>query len=341
VAKADVESLYPAIMLGQDIAPDSDRLGLYLPMLRELTRRRLDAKRQTRRTSGREQAYWQGLQASFKVLINSFYGYLGYSRATFNDYDAAERVTLQGQAIIKQVVAQLEATGAQVIEVDTDGVYFVPPPAARTPEAEETYIAAISASLPPGINLAHDGHYGGMISLKLKNYILLDEAGAIVLRGSSLRSRSDEPFTRQFVRAAARLFVAESRMAVRDLYLDTAARVQRREIPPADFARVLTITDKTFSSEATRRLASAAAGTAIGDRLAVYQRQDGTLARLEDYAGDEDVTYLLRRLRDMAGRFADLFEDSADFDYHFPPITARTDIEALRASGPVRQLSLF
>ncbi|MCC6628392.1 MAG: DNA polymerase [Chloroflexi bacterium] len=341
VAKADVESLYPSIMLSQGIAPAADRLGLYLPMLRELTRRRLEAKRLTRQTTGGEQAYWQGIQGSFKVLINSFYGYLGYGRAVFNDFDAAERVTLEGQAIIKQVVAALEASGARVIEVDTDGVYFVPPEGTRSDEAIENYIGAISATLAEGINLAYDGAYAGMISLKLKNYILLEPPDTIILRGSSLRSRSEEAFTRRFVRAAALLFIAESRAAVRDLYLDTATRVQQRALPTRDFARVLNVTDKTFTSEATRRLARAAAGMVVGDRIEVYQRQDGTLARIDDYAGDEDVDYLLRRLRDMAGRFADLFDDTADQDYHFPPITARTDIEALRQQGPVRQLSLF
>ena len=275
------------------------------------------------------------------MLINSFYGYLGYGRAIFNDFDAAERVTLQGQAIIKRVVAELEATGAKVIEVDTDGVYFVPPPEASAEEAVEDYIARISATLADGINLAHDGYYAGMISLKLKNYILMEPPETIILRGSSLRSRSEEQFTRRFVREAARLFIAELRAAVRDLYLDTAARVQRRELAPREFSRILNITDKTFTSEATRRLAKAAAGLVVGDRVEVYQRQDGSLARIEERAGDEDIDYLLRRLRDMAGRFVDLFEDAADFDYHFPPVTARTDIEALRQQGPVRQLTLF
>ena len=180
-----------------------------------------------------------------------------------------------------------------------------------------------------------------MISLKLKNYILVDPPDTVILRGSSLRSRSEEPFTRRFVRDAAVLFVAESRSAVRELYLDTAARVQRRNLAPREFSRILNITDKTFTSDATKRLARAAAGAVVGDRIEVYQRQDGSLARVDDYAGDVDVDYLLRRLRDMAGRFTDLFDDAADFDYHFPPVTHRTDIEELRQRGPVRQLTLF
>ena len=131
VVKCDVESLYPSIMLSEGITSSRDTLGAYLPMLAELTRRRLEAKAESRRAiqAGQEaeRAMWEGMQGSFKVLINSFYGYLGYSGGLFNDYDAAERVTLAGQRIVKQVVANLQHHGATPIEVDTDGVYFVPP----------------------------------------------------------------------------------------------------------------------------------------------------------------------------------------------------------------------
>lgn len=341
VAKADVESLYPAIMLTQQIAPASDRLGYFLPLLEELTRQRLDAKRLARQTAGAEQAYWQGIQSSFKVLINSFYGYLGYNRAAFSDFDAAERVTLAGQAIIKQVMAELERTKARVIEVDTDGVYFVPPPFVDDSAAVEAYIGSLAALLPAGINLAFDGYFAGMISLKLKNYILMTPEGSMILRGSSVRSRREELFTRRFVREAARLLITADQAAVRELYLVTADQLQRRALPPSDIVRVENITDKTFSSEATRRLARAAGGASIGDRVAVYQRRDGSLARLEEYVQDEDIDYLLRRLRDMAGRFADLFADAQEFDYCFPPLTARTDLAAVRQAKPMRQLPLF
>src|SRR5581483_9684072 len=45
VVKADVESLYPSLMLTHHIGPASDSLGIFLPGLRDLTLRRLEAKR--------------------------------------------------------------------------------------------------------------------------------------------------------------------------------------------------------------------------------------------------------------------------------------------------------
>lgn len=341
VVKCDVESLYPAIMLTDRIAPYTDVLGVYLDLLEALTARRLQAKRRERQTTGADQARWQGLQASFKVLINSFYGYLGYSRALFSDFDAARRVTLRGQEIIQQVVRALDDAGADTIEIDTDGVYFRPPAHVQGRQAEEAFVTAIGNKLPRGISLAHDGSFQGMISLKQKNYALLTHEGRLILKGSSLRSRRDEPVFRHFLRDAARAFIMESPDAARELYLDVAERIQARQVPVTEIARWETITDKTFSSQANRRLAAVAAGERVGERIAVYQRSDGSLARADAYDGDEDIDYLLRRLRDAAERFRPLFTDDASFAYHFPLLTTQSDISALREAEPVQQLHLF
>jgi DNA polymerase, archaea type len=177
VVKCDVESLYPAIMLSDGIAPSSDRLHVFLPLLQTLTTERLEAKRRAATTTGHERARWEGLQSSLKVLINSFYGYLGYSRGYFNDFDAAERVTIRGHKIIRQVTDSLEEQGALTIEIDTDGVYFEPPAGLASGDDEERLISAISETLDSGINLAHDGRWQAMLSLRLKNYVRRNGSG--------------------------------------------------------------------------------------------------------------------------------------------------------------------
>ena len=341
VVKCDVESLYPAIMLADRIEPASDVLGVFLPLLEVLTNRRLHAKNEARRTSGADQARWTGIQSSFKVLINSFSGYLGYNRALFNDFDAVTRITLRGQELIQFVVRELEARGAEPIEIDTDGVYFKPPAAMDNESTQEEFVALISRRLPAGINLAHDGSYQGMISLRTKNYALLTGDDRMILKGSGLRSRRDERVLRRFLQDAARAFIKQSNEEVRAIYLDTAAMIQRRTLPPEDIARSETITEKTFTSELNRRFAFAAEGERIGERVIVYQRADGELARLEEYAHDEDIGYLLRRLNDMGRRFEPLLHDAHDFDYIFPKLTAQSDIEAVRSAPPVRQMLLF
>src|SRR5437899_746263 len=73
------------------------------------------------------QHHLQALQNTFKILINSFYGYLGFGQGHFADFDAAARVTQIGRDLLKKMIDWLNAHGAKVIEVDTDGIYFVPP----------------------------------------------------------------------------------------------------------------------------------------------------------------------------------------------------------------------
>ena len=55
----------------------------------------------------------------------------------------------------------------------------------------------------------------------------------------------------------------------------------------------------------------------------------------------QTATEIGHRLRDMAERFVELFEDNRDFDYHFPLLTAASDISTVRDARPVKQLGLF
>lgn len=342
VVKCDVESLYPSIMLADRISPANDTLNVFLPMLRTLTDQRLRAKRAEQRSSGIERARWNGIQSSFKVLINSFYGYLGYSRAYFNDYDAARRVTLRGQAIVGQIVKSLEERQALPIEIDTDGVYFQPPNEHSTLDDELALIDGLTETLGEGIRLTHDGRYRGMLSLKLKNYALLEYDGRVILKGSSLRSRREELYLRRFVRdAVSRLLQPEHYGSIRDYYLDVAERVVTGQLDSEELSRWETVTDQTHTSESNRRLANAIGNQRVGERVQVFQRNDGLIAMVSDYAGDEDRAYLLKRLRDMAERFRPLYPTASDFEHTFPVVTPRTDIAALRTARQATQLDLF
>jgi DNA polymerase elongation subunit (family B) len=343
VVKCDVESLYPSLMLAERITSKSDVLNASLPMLADLTNRRLHAKAQSRRTTGNEQAMWDGLQSSFKVLINSFYGYLGYGAGFLNDYDAAERVTLAGQDIIKEVVDRLKDTGAIPIEVDTDGVYFVPPSEIQTEADEVAYVQDIGSTLPAGIRLAHDGRYAGMLSLKLKNYALLDHDGRMILKGSSLRSRRMERCFREFLSAAAQTFLNGDRDAVRNLYFELGERIRNRALPIDSFIQWGMLTEQTLRAQPRfKRLeARLAHDTKTGDRIAYYEREDGELALSSEYGNDESIPYLLKRLRDVAERFRPLFQSDSEFDAFFPQLSTRTDMEAARAQEAVAQLGLF
>jgi DNA polymerase elongation subunit (family B) len=323
IVKADVESLYPSIMVKYGITSSSDTLHLFLPLLGELTRRRLTAKATAREyaggADGRRAAYWEGLQGSYKLLINSFYGYLG-APFYFNDYQAAGKVTEIGQEIVKQIAADLEARGAAVIEIDTDGVYFQPPDGVDGVEAEEAFVASVGARLPDGIRLAFDGRYAVMLSLKAKNYVLVTEDGKKIFKGSSLRSRADERFGRRFLAQAVDLLLADDRASLAALYRGLLERIEQRALGISEIARRERVTEKTFSSVAKRRSATAMQGLAVGDYAVIYQREDRALVLAADYANDEDVEYYQTKLYKFAQRLQAAIGD--DFDTLFPkPLT--------------------
>ena len=311
VVKCDVESLYPSLMLSKGIKPAADVLDVFLPALSELTRRRMEAKAKSR--SGPESAYWDGLQGSFKILINSFFGYLG-APFHFNDPDAGALVTTSGQAIAKQIAESIERRGGKVIEIDTDGVYFQSPVADE--EAEFALVDEIGGDLPEGINLVHDGRYEAMLSLKIKNYVLVDYAGRKTFRGASVRSRADEPFGRKFISEAVDLLLADDKAGVGRLYEEYADAIRSGRMPIEEFARRERVTQKTFSSDQKKRMASVAEGVKVGEYITIYERSNGELGLASEYNGDVDKDYLLDKLHKFACRLREAFGD--EFDVLFP-----------------------
>ena len=239
VVYADVESLYPSIMLNYDVQPKDDALGLFPRLLRRLTALRFETKDAM---GGAEDAHERGeldaRQSAYKIVINSFYGNMGFGYALFNDFAEADRVAATGQTLLRQIMRLARGAGARVVEVDTDGVLFVPPPGVAGEAAERAFVQALSEQMPEGIRIGFDGRFQRMLSYKKKNYALLGYDGRLKFKGSSLVSRSSERFGRRFVREAIRLLLEEDVQGVHDLYLapapDRGPRLAGRRELPAD-----------------------------------------------------------------------------------------------------------
>lgn len=321
VVKCDVESLYPSLMLSKGIKPKSDLLDIFLPALSELTKRRIDAKNRSKTGFEAERPYWDGLQNSFKILINSFYGYLGASTFCFNDYDAAEVITTSGQQIVRQIAEAIEHRGGSVIEIDTDGVYFEAPEGISTEETETAFIDETGADLPEGIRLAHDGRYAAMLSLKIKNYVLVGYNGKKIFKGSSVRSRADELFGREYIAKAVDLLIADDKQGVSDLFHGLIEDIRNGRMPVEQFARRERVTGKTFKSTQKKRTAVVAKGVSVGEYITIYEKANGELGRIEDYDNDENRDHVLEKLYKFACRLREAFGD--EFDNLFPKPNAR------------------
>lgn len=327
VVHCDVASLYPSIMLAFGLAPHQESLGLFLPLLRDLRDFRLRAKALARTAStGPKRDYYAALQQTFKILINSFYGYLGTTIHHFADLGTAMEVTRTGRRLIQEMLIWLREHHARPVEIDTDGIYFIPPPGNGGPEEENTLVRDLSATLPPGIEVEQDGRYQAMFSYKMKNYALLDYAGKITVRGSALRSRGIEPYLREFTaEVIARLLAGESDN-VPALYDEYLRRLRDHRFTIERLARTETLGESpaTYLQKVRQGKRPPAAAYEIalranheyraGDQISYYVTGQGKgialyescrpVSAYDPRRPDENTGYYIDRLDQVMKRFA-------------------------------------
>ncbi len=140
----DVKSMYPNIMKTFNIgfetySPDGDikleedlrfksGIGLMSSILRELEKdRKINKKLQAEADkAGKEdeRLFYYFRQYAIKVLMNSFYGFLGFPNSRLYKREVAEAVTTTGRKLINHTVDFLKKSGYNVIYGDTDSVYI-------------------------------------------------------------------------------------------------------------------------------------------------------------------------------------------------------------------------
>ncbi len=298
----DVASLYPSIMLQFDCFPVTDQLQIFRHLLTDLRTFRLEAKAQMRAAKDpKEQRHLHALQNTFKILINSFYGYLGFAQGHFADFDAAARVTQIGRDLLRKMIDWLNAQGAKVIEVDTDGIYFVPPgaeapgssakpkkraadTAAPTPEAIAELQKGLAKELPPGIDVEIDEQFEAMFSYKAKNYALLTKEGDVIIKGGALKSRGLEKFQRVFLEEMIKLIMEGKEAEISDLKNEFEKKIRNQEWPIEMLMKTDTLQDSLDKYKA--KIAGAARNRAAAYELA--------LASGRNYRPGDQVSYYIK-----------------------------------------------
>lgn len=146
VSVLDFKSMYPSIIIQNNIcfttispegeieSPTSARFlsperkkGLLPVILEELMEERDEVKEKMRKSEGKEERYYRGLQNAIKVLMNSFYGVFASSFYRFTDPEIGESITAFARENIKQLIEELQEDNLKVIYSDTDSVFFQSP----------------------------------------------------------------------------------------------------------------------------------------------------------------------------------------------------------------------
>jgi DNA polymerase I len=319
----DVASLYPSLLLAMGRNPRNDSLGVFIPLLRSLREYRLACKQQARSApTEEERAEAQARQSAFKILINSFYGYLGFSGARFGDGELAAEVTRQGRALLQTLIAEFSRQGCTLLEADTDGIYVS---SERYFAEPETLLALVARVLPAGIELEYDGKYAAMFCYKAKNYALYDGV-KLLLRGSAFRSRGIEPYLQRLTDQMIHFLVGSAPDSPLQLLEDYRRRLALRTLPVAEIAKSETLSQDPTAYEhviglgGKPRRASAEAALQLnprprmGERVSYYigartpgRTSDWQRARplelFDPVAAPYDPLYYLDKLDDWLKRY--------------------------------------
>jgi len=319
----DVASLYPSIMLQFDCFPTSDQLQIFRHLLTDLRTFRLAAKAEQRAPKNpKEQHRLNALQNTFKILLNSFYGYLGFAQGHFADFDAAARVTQIGRDLLRKMIEWLNARGVKVIEVDTDGIYFVPAENISVDDLQK----ALAKELPAGIDVEIDEQFDAMFSYKAKNYALLTKDGDVIIKGGALKSRGLEKFQRVFLEEMIKLIMQGNPGAVGDLRNEFEQKIRNREWKIDMLMKTDTLQDsldkyrsKIAASARNRAAAYELALTSgrnykPGDQISYYIK--GTAKKVPAYEAaklasdfdpqnrDENIDYYIAKLDELVKKFS-------------------------------------
>jgi DNA polymerase I len=225
IFKVDVTSLYPSCILTYGIYPTKkDPQQNFLKMVQFFTEERIRNKQKYKET---KESYFDNLQAAQKIAINSSYGMLGTNGLGFNDFNAANDVTLRGRAVLRKAI--MWASSKDVGEwfkdydytkdeglddictpiahdfiigpTDTDSISFCKKDMSNFSDIERSrLLSELNSIMDKGIVFEDDGYYSQILAVAAKNYCLIENGSSkIKMKGSSIKDAKKEPALREMM----------------------------------------------------------------------------------------------------------------------------------------------
>lgn len=280
ILKADFTSMYPSIIVNEWLVPYGDILEAYPSWMRLLREQRI-ALKHTNPT----------LSAALKILVNSFYGYTG-ANFPFSDKRVANAITAKGRELVAKLRDILSQYGDH-INTDTDGVLV----RLHSPALLEKAIQEVEDALKP--YLVEFETYDGALVIKKKNYILAKQGVVKVIKGNSLRNRSDEPFLQEFIQE----LLTEQLNGVsitEDALWVKIAQLMGKISPQNAYQR------KRVGKFIRQHRSELAEEFEDGAKIDIVKTPDGW--KLKDEATELDLSYYLQRIVKAIGRFGGWME---------------------------------
>ncbi len=282
VQKYDVASLYPSIILRDKLYNKSkDPEGNFLKMVDYFTSTRIAYKKQFKETKN---PIFDGLQAAFKIFINSSYGLTGTPHLKFNDFDIADQITAKGRAILMQGVkwasgqdiksrekrknnGELEldkegnlkyewylvetddkGKGFNIVNLDTDSFSFASKDKFNKDDYER-FRLELNALFDKQISWEDDDFFKKFIVLKAKNYILQYEDGKLKIRGSALTDTKKELYLQGFINKIIDLLLKGHKDQIFDVYRSICFNLKNNKFDIKQLLKKVKISDAVLNSQ--------------------------------------------------------------------------------------------
>jgi len=258
----DFRGLYPSIIISYNIDPytitngeDEDAFispmgwrfrkkpaGLIPSVLKILVDERVKIKRKlkTLDKNSKEYTVEKARSNSYKIISNSFYGYLGYARSRWYNRKCAESVTSWGRKHIQDAIMKAEKSGFKVIYGDTDSTFLLMNKKSKKDVLD--FLNSINKSLPEDMELELEGFYptgvfvgkrtdGGKKGAKKKYAMLMDD-GSIKIRGFELVRRDWSPIARYTQKRILEVILKEKdKEKAARIVRDVIARLKSGKVP--------------------------------------------------------------------------------------------------------------
>lgn len=229
-AKADVASLYPSIMLHQQIYSRKDPDKYQLKVLSVLKKRRLQLKH----SANKHEAKFES--NALKVLINSGYGALGTPYVQYNDMQAAATVTAYGRAVLDFMLSFLESKQANILQFDTDGIVF----SHDTIPLDDIH-KEMQEALPEWVEVELEARYDYVWIYKRKNYITYK--GSKISGVGLVRKRDKSELYKRYLKYLPTLYINNGMESVDKFTSNVIEKLKTRSIPVHLLATTKKITE--------------------------------------------------------------------------------------------------
>lgn len=195
--KVDVASLYPNIMIQYEVYDKvKDPMGHMLEMVKIFTAERLKNKALAKSTGIK---YYDDMQNAQKIVINSFYGFMGAEGLLFNYYAGAAAVTEHGRNILNKAIDWAVGKACVIINADTDSITFCNGNGEEMDNEYKKYMLSdLNNIFPERIRFEDDGYYPSFIVLAAKNYAMRLPNGKIKTKGSAFKDSKKEIALKEF-----------------------------------------------------------------------------------------------------------------------------------------------